>query len=322
MYVLITIDTEAWPRDPDWRATSLRRDIDTDVFGVTREGRFGIEYQMDVMEDNGLKGVFLIEALFALVVGAEPLRRIVEAVQRRGHEVQLHLHPEWLNWMEPSILPGRTGQNMKEFSEEEQTILIRYGLQALAAAGARDLCAFRAGNYGANRATLRALHANGLRYDTSHNAYYLDYDCDVRTESPLDQPRMLEGIWEFPISVFTDWPGHVRHAQLCACSSLELETILLSASEQGWYAFVLVSHSFELIRGRRSGSSARPDQIVIGRFERLCAFLNRHRGRLPTCGFTDLASEQIPHLDCVRPLSSRTRLTAGRFAEQLVRRFL
>jgi peptidoglycan/xylan/chitin deacetylase (PgdA/CDA1 family) len=319
--VFITVDTEAWPRDPDWRRTAMRRDIGVDIDGETPEGGFGIDYQMDVLDAHDLKAVFFVEALSACVLGPEPLRRVVERVQGRGHEVQLHVHSEWLQWMDPSILPGRTGQNMKDFTEDEQAVLIARGVENLRACGARDLCAFRAGNYGANHDTLRALVRNGLRFDTSHNGYYLGAECGLQTPEPLFQPRPIEGVVEFPISVFRDWPGHLRHAQLCACSARELEGALMAAWRRGWYAFVLVSHSFELIRGRRaSGPPPAPDRIVVRRFLRLCRFLDEHRDKFKARGFDGLDPDRVPEVAASCPLPSSVRRTAGRFVEQLVRR--
>src|SRR5450432_4005187 len=108
--VFITVDTEVWPRYADWRQARLARDIERDIYGMTKQGEFGVGYQMDVLDAHGLRAVFFVEALFAMVVGFEALTRLVQMIQQRGHEVQLHLHTEWLKWIEPSPLPGRTGQ--------------------------------------------------------------------------------------------------------------------------------------------------------------------------------------------------------------------
>jgi hypothetical protein len=319
--VFITIDTEAWPRDPDWRATAMRRDIDVDIYGETSEGRFGIGYQMDVFEEHGLKAVFFVEALFACAVGLSPLRDLVAMIRGRGHEVQLHLHTEWLAWMESPVLPGRTGQNMKDFTEDEQALLIARGLENLEACGAGRVCAFRAGNYGADFATLRALARNGILYDTSHNAAYLDAECGLRTPDAFLQPRWLEGVHEFPISSFRDWPGHDRHAQLCACTERELEFALMEAWRRGWFSFVLVSHSFELLRGRKKpGRAPTADRIVIRRFEHLCRFLSEHRDKFRTSGFSEIDPDLIPSTGRPSPLRSSVHRTMGRFVEQLARR--
>jgi peptidoglycan/xylan/chitin deacetylase (PgdA/CDA1 family) len=319
--VFITVDTECWPRQPDWRETGLRDDARREIFGDTPQGEFGIGYQMRLLNSYGLKAVFFVESLFACGAAAERLREIVSAIQAEGHEVQLHIHSEWLTWIEQSPLPTRTGQNMKDFTEEEQAVLVGVALANLREAGAKGVCAFRAGNYGADFNTLRALSRNGIRCDTSYNAAYLGSDCGLRTSECLLQPTELLGVCEFPITWFRDYPGHLRHAQLCACSFAEMRGALLQAWRQGWYSFVLVSHSFELLKRRkRPGVAPLPDQTVVKRFELLCEFLAANRDKFTTRGFTELNERDIPLEVPARPLRSTISRTAGRLAEQLMRR--
>lgn len=318
--VFITIDTEVWPHHRGWREDGLRQDIDRDIYGVTPGGEFGVRYQMDVLDRYGLRAVFFVESLFALAVGVEPLSALVQEIQSRGHDVQLHLHAEWLKWLDPSPLPGRRGTHLHEFSEAEQTALLEAGRANLEAAGARNVCAFRAGNYGGNFDTLRALARLGIRFDTTLNPCYLSGACKLQTAAPVYQPVQLCGVHEFPVSVFQDWPGHYRHAQLCSCSSSEMHGALTQAWQRGWTSFVIVSHSFEMIgRRKQTAIPPQPDGIVAARFERLCRFLDRHRDRFRTATFGDLVPTQTPE-PTARPLRSRVHRTLGRMAGQFVRR--
>jgi hypothetical protein len=246
---------------------------------------------------------------------------MVDLVQSRGHEVQLHLHPEWLAWMIHPPVSGKGRKFLKDFTREEQRLLIARGLENLRASGATGVCAFRAGNYGANDDTLRALADCGMVFDTSHNSCYLGTACAMSGPVPFLQPRKMFGIHEFPISYFGDWPGHRRHAQICACSGRELQTALWGAWEQGWHAFVIVSHSFELIKRRpKANRPPAPDRTVIGRFEALCCFLGMHRDKFRTAGFSTLAPESIPEVAPCRPLASGVGSTVLRYVEQLSRR--
>lgn len=314
--ILITIDTEVWPRTSDWKRAGLWNDLDRDIEGRTDKGDYGIGYQMDVLDQYGLKGVFLVESLFSCVTGPAPLRKIVGRIQDRGHEVQLHVHPEWLDLMPEPLIRDRRGRNLADFSEDEQHVLIGRALANLKGAGARGLSAFRAGNYGANHATLRALSRLGIRYDSSYNYCYLGSDCGLHFPEPLIQPAEIEGVWEIPISFFSDFPGHHRHAQLCACSHREMKQALLQAHEMSWQTFVIVSHSFELLQ--RGKSETAPDPIVVRRFSELCRFLAENRDRFRTAGFNDLTVEHRPESTTV-PMSSFP-LTALRIGEQLARR--
>ena len=143
--VFITVDTEVYPLSRDWRASGLQEDIQRDIYGIAGSSETGLRYQIKVLNGYGLRAVFFVESLFAScpAVGMEPLRAIVEEVQKSGHEVQLHLHPEWA----PHI-PGLdhiAGVPIANLKLEEQVELFQAGVSNLQAAGAPAPCAYRAG---------------------------------------------------------------------------------------------------------------------------------------------------------------------------------
>ena len=124
--VYITIDTEY----SAGLAVELGRHARAEVYarsiaGRTAAGDVGIDYQMDVMDAHGIAGVFFVDPMPALVWGVEDVAAVVEPILARGHEVQLHLHPEWLELAgDANPLKGRTGRNLNAFSEDEQVELI------------------------------------------------------------------------------------------------------------------------------------------------------------------------------------------------------
>jgi hypothetical protein len=316
--VLFTIDTEISSLAADWRETGLEADAARDIYGRTAQGDYGLPYQLAVFNAYGLKASFFVEALFAEAVGIESLAEIVRMIQGAGHDVQLHLHTEWLAKSEGRLLDGRTGVNMKDFSAEDQTALIARGMRNLTLAGAHGVCGFRAGNYGANLDTLAALANNGLRFDTSYNLPYVGTQCGLVVEPALIQPSELNGVREFPVAWFYDIPGHARHVQLCACSSGEITATLWNAWRQGWHSFVIVSHSFELLAGRKRRPIITPDRIVIRRFNRVCRFLADHKDKFRTVGFGDALATDAS--ESGTPIASSLLRTAWRSAEQLARR--
>src|SRR6267143_1064950 len=222
--------------------------MDCYIWGHTSKGSFGLPYQTALLREHGLKAVFFVESLFAGVVGMDRLQEIVEILRGAGQEMQLHIHTEWLERMESSPLGSHFGQNMKDFSVAEQETLITLARGNLERCGVTGIQAFRAGNFGANHDTLRALSACRMRVDTSHNIGFVGSDCGIEVNPLLVQPRRLHGIEEYPVSYFRYFPGHWRPTQLCACSWAEMEAALLGAWEQGWHSIVIVSHSFELLQ--------------------------------------------------------------------------
>src|SRR2546427_8724630 len=221
--VFLTVDTEVYPITPTWRKDRLREDVARDIYGRVAEAEYGLSYQLEVLRRYDLKASFFVEPLFALSpdVGEEPLRRIIQEIQEAGQEVQMHLHPEWVPELPAEIaakLVERKSDVLNRSSAADQATLIRVGLETLRRCGARNVRAFRAGDYAADFHTLRALHDVGLEFDTSYNHCYLKSLCGLQMPRPVVQPMRMEGLWEIPISFFRDWPGHYRHTQLAACS--------------------------------------------------------------------------------------------------------
>ncbi len=322
--VFITVDTEVWPVSSNWRANGLDSDMQRDIHGTTPRGEFGLRFQLELLNSFGLKGVFFVESLFASEIAGR-LNEIVSLIRDSGHDVQLHLHPEWLQWLSNPPIAAKANQYLKNFTEGEQSLLIERALGNLRAAGARSVCAFRAGNYGANLDTLRALKNNGIVFDSSYNLPYLSSQCFIDLPEPLLQPREINGIIEYPIAFFEDWPRHYRHLQLTACSFAEIRHALLEAHRNGWGSVVLVSHSFELLKNRKSpGRILLPDTLCVNRFKRVCRFLADNSRQFHTATFSELCADAIP-LSYPAPvqsaiLKSNVARTAGRFVQQLVRR--
>src|SRR6185437_12155933 len=65
--------------------------------------------------------------------------------------------------------------------------------------------AYRAGCYAASEVTLAALRENGIVIDSSYNLSALDKTCGFRFR-PLNAPRVLEGVCEFPVTNFLSGP--------------------------------------------------------------------------------------------------------------------
>lgn len=312
--VYFTTDVEVWCdgwKDIDAKfATAFQQYI----YGATHRGTFGLPYQLSVLADHGLKATFFVESLFSARFGSQPLEEIVQLIKNTGQEVQLHLHTEWVDEAKIPLLPNCVGkrQYLFQFSLEEQQLLVAAAATLLMRAGVDNVDAFRAGGFGFNLNTLRALARNGIPFDSSYNATLFGPQSGVAPECTLVEPTQCEGVTEFPMTVFHDGRG-LRHAQITACSYSEMEGLLWRALEHGRSTFVILSHNFELLNESRT----RPDDIAVRRFLRLCAFLDRHRDEFQTCHFRGWAATRTPG-DSTQ-LSSPLWRTGARLLEQAYR---
>ena len=308
--VLITIDTE-------YSAGLFARGIAADcsenferaIACRSDRGEAGIFYQMDVFDRYGVKAVFFVDPMPALVWGQGAVDAVVQPIIERGHEVQLHCHTEWLSFAENSLLPGRTGVNIKDFTQAEQYALLEWGLERIEQAGAPRPTAFRAGNYGANDDTLRALAQLGMQWDSSFPAGLAGSLCDITLPMGDCRPVRHCGLQEFPASAISSRDGW-RHAQVTALSFSEMRAAISHAAKANWPGFCLVSHSFELF----NRDTQRPNALLCHRFEKLCEWLGSS-GEATSAGFDDLDVDLAsPHLAL---LPHKYMRTGARMAEQL-----
>jgi hypothetical protein len=263
-----TIDTEYEPAFTAKRGSDSRREnFERAILGRTADGDVGVIYQLDTFDRHGLKAVFFVDPMPALLWGVEAIADIVEPIVSRGHDVQLHLHTEWLALAgAANPLGHRTGSNLKDFTFAEQCKLLEFARATLVAAGAPRPIAFRAGNYGANDDTLRALAELGFTHETSHSPGFAGSPCDISLGPEDRQPMRHCGLTEVPIGCVEDVGTGLRHAQLTALSLAELIAALEHARDHDIGDFTLVSHSFELLSRDRK----RINRIVRRRFDLLC----------------------------------------------------
>jgi hypothetical protein len=315
--VFYTVDTEVWCDGWTDLDARFQAAFERHIHGRTAQGDYGLPLQVQLLQDHGLQGVFFVEPLFATRFGQAPLAEIVDLLQQRKQDVQLHLHTEWLDEAPQRLLADsqRKRQFLRGFSAEEQRIVIGEGLRLLRAAGASSVRAFRAGNFGFNHETLGALAAHGLTFDSSYNACCLGPSSGLCPGELLVEPLLQDGIFEYPVTVFHDGLRRLRPLQITACSWPEMESLLWSALEARRQSVVIVSHSFELLDANRT----RPDATAVNRFRALCRFLDRHRDSFRACSFGDLQPPAVHALQPA-PLSTPFWPTAQRIAEQGLRR--
>jgi hypothetical protein len=213
--VYFTVDVEVWCdgwKDIDGKfAQAFRRSI----FGPTPSGDYGLPFQLQLLRDHGLTGVFFVEPLFSTRFGLQPLAEIVGLVGAGGSQTELHLHTEWVDEAKLPLLPGAVSkrQFLRQFSLAEQTALIGKGRDLLRQAGAPGVHAFRAGNFGLNRDTFAALLAADISIDSSYNAS-MSGAGDLLPYPPMLDSTLADGVLEIPITVFDSLGRKRRHVQL------------------------------------------------------------------------------------------------------------
>lgn len=316
MKVLFTYDVKLSPRRYQTAPNRIEDNISGSYYGGAK-GQWGLLDQLRLFNQHGMKAICFVEALSSLVVGDAHLRRICGEIQQLGHEVQMHLHPEWLLQSDRPALRELAGPAMADLSFDQQTRLMETGLEALHRAGATNVSAHRAGGFLANRDTLRAAHAVGLRFESSYNADFLGKGCNIVLDAVQIAPTTIEGVWSFPVSNLLTSSGKWRHMQLCAVSNSEMRAGLEKLAEAGADYATLVSHSFELISRDRT----KPNPVLVRRFRSMLDCFAADPD-ITVIGFNDVDTARIDGSVWNRKLAAIGALpTLRRHAEQVVSRF-
>ena len=319
MNVHLSFDIEIWCSGWDALDASFPRSFERYVYGESKNGQYALPKTLEILNRYGLKGVFFVEPLFAARFGTQHLNTIVNLIRDAGQDVQLHLHPEWTDEIQPPIIEDslKKRQHLAYYSLQEQTALIAFGRKLLEEAGSGPISVFRAGSFAANLDTFEALRRNQIMIDSSLNGTYDISGKDLRSQHAFSVPFVVNGISTYPVTVFKDGYGRDRPAHVGACSFAEMTDALWSAKAAGASNFVVVSHNFEMLKP----GTAKPSWIVVRRFEQLCTFLCEHQSELPVTGYSPLSLPPGATLGAAASASAKFISTTRRHVEQILCKF-
>jgi len=143
---------------------------------------------LDIFDQNGINAIFFASVFEYCRFDKASLCELLQHIESKGHDVQLHTHPIWCYGQE----------HMWQYSLKEQIEIIRHGKELIKDWLGKDPIAHRAGAYGANTDTLKALKENGIPIDSS--MYFQHPNCKVT----WSKNRIVEkdGIVEIPVTGF------------------------------------------------------------------------------------------------------------------------
>ena len=315
--IFLTIDTEVWEFYDD-----IEKNIGSGLWGLTSDGEYGLNFQLETFTKFDLKATFFIEPFFTYHSGETPLKSAIENINAARQEIGVHIHTEWLQDAAlASFDLTRIYRNIGDFEYMEQVVLIKHAKDLISRHTGNYICSFRAGNYGADDRTLKALSDLDITFDTSYNKPYLTNPCNINSEHTLSSPELIRDTVEVPVTHFNDYASHIRHLQLSACSFEEIKDVLVSNWKAKQYGCVLVMHSFEWIKRNRKNNSHSLDKICLKRFLKLCQYLADNNDKFETYHFKDINIEQATSISNPGYIAkSKPISTIKRFAEQYLRR--
>jgi hypothetical protein len=326
--VYLTVDVECREERYVGKALLPAAGYDLRVFGrfANQKRELGIDLIMGNLDEFGLKATFFVEPIGSAFFGLGGLSSVCRTIRERGHDVQLHIHPGQAQAFWISKNESLSSDNLADYPLEKQTAFLRRGMDILEEAGVPrgEIVAFRAGNFGGDNDTWKAMKENGLRVSSTYNPSYLASDCKIRW--PKIEAGLFDtgcGVWELPVTNFREPGGAFRPLQVTAVGLPEMKHLLLQAHRLGLQEITLVTHSFEFFHldsvAQRSG---RINLVNARRLRGICRFLSEHADLFKVKTLADLAKDlpTIPRQSMSQFPRGRRDLKALRLVDQVYKR--
>ena len=270
------------------------------IYGKIGDKFYGIPLMMDIADRYGIRLTFFVEVLNKYYFGEEETKKVCEYILNRGHDVQLHLHPNYLNFNSPNPCQQNYSDFIGTYSLAEQIELISEGIKVLIQNGVSKPIAFRAGCFGANQDTLKALKENGFLIDCSYNRAYIGETCFLK-DNGINDLAYFNGIWEFPITNFIESTKlrtkRFMPLDINGVSYQEMKYFLNKTKSDGPRNITILLHSFSFIKPYDvQYNKVKPRWQVIKRFEKLCKYLKDNSDSFEVRTFGSINEKELTQM--------------------------
>lgn len=243
-YVILTVDVET-PSPGTIGDLPLPDQLEAQI---GKEG-VGLSRMMDIADSFQVPITFFVDVYEYAKFGKDAIRRVVQTIDRRGHDVQLHTHPEWMG----------ARIHMNEYSLAEQVEIIKQGNELLKEWLGRFPVVHRTGAYAANEDTMEALKRNRIYFDSSW--FYSNPDAHGLSalNYPVNAVAERKGIVQFPVTVFRlgEWASlfnwklpalsHYKRVDIDSCDLQQLRSILAQHAQNHTDVVTVSLHSYSFI---------------------------------------------------------------------------
>lgn len=296
--VVITVDVEAQP------ARAPRNHIDQLIYGRLGDGEeFGIGRMFDIAEKHGVGITCFLDYAEEHLYG-DALLDVGRYIAARGHDLQVHLHPEFMS-SDSFVRSGvKRINDMFEVGTPQARLLIEYAVDAHHRVTSNKPVAFRGGGYRYNGAILEELARHDFIFNSSYNASRENQPFNIGSTK---QFRWSSGSFELPISCVFDFKGTKRlfdynfnaavlmNGSTDYCLQKHIDYLEAYYAQHGNDAIaVMVLHSWSFLIKDEKGHYSAINRDAVDKFEALIALLTNEYAIVTA---NDLASAYNREID-------------------------
>ena len=295
--LMITVDVEAQPR----RAN--KDHVETLIYGRLHGADFGIGKMMSIAEKHDAKLTCFLDYAEEYLYG-DKLLAVGREIHARGHDLQIHMHPEFL----PRELFKQRGlkyfTDMFLVEEMHARFFIETAMDSHAKVAAASPIAFRGGGFRYGEAILRALKENGLSINSSYNPSKANQPFNIGGKK---QFSWKNGVVELPISCVFDFKGSGRlfdynfnastlmNGTAGECVQKHIDYLAQFYNQFGDDAIaVMVLHSWSFLNRDQDEHYSSPNYDAVSKFDLLLAALANQVSLVTTADEASLISAGMP----------------------------
>jgi len=247
------------------------------VYGKVGAREEALGFLLNTFEKFGIRATFFVECANYFYFGDEPMQTVVQRIAAAGQDIQLHVHPVWLSFIEDAskgIFPRNDFCSDRSFDDLKHAIELC--VEVFERWTGNKPLALRTGSLHTDENVYAVMSALGIPLASNIGmGIYQPSSPQLQHDSGRHQ---IHGVTEVPVFTYQDMliagKPHKKSLQITSCSWPEMKALLRTAREQGIENIVVLTHPSEFIKK----SDFRYTRITRNRVNqerltKLCAFI-------------------------------------------------
>ena len=268
--IVITVDVEAGNN------CGIGREIQTCIYGSFGNQSAGISEMMDIGDEVGVKISFFVDVMEIYAYGNQ-LIQVMQDIDSRGHDVQLHFHPSMVNSTNWEII-----QNSEEWNESGATkdtymtcwdqntadFWFNRAMEIFDEANISRPIAYRSGAYRYCDTIIQAMANNNMTQSYNYNTF--SSGRQNFNAGFLHNFQWENEVYEFPITYVKDEDGGLSISSRIDESTWTIpvnETFERYYEDQSSYrVMTMILHSFSFLDRNETGQYYLKDETKLNNF--------------------------------------------------------
>ena len=268
--LVITVDVEAGNN------CGIGREIQTCIYGTFGNQSAGISEMMDIGDEVGVKISFFVDVMEIYAYG-DQLIQVMQDIDSRGHDVQLHFHPSMINSTNWEII-----QNSEEWNESGATkdtymtcwdqntadFWFNRAMEIFDEANISRPIAYRSGAYRYCDTIIQAMANNNMTQSYNYNTF--SSGRQNFNAGFLHNFQWENEVYEFPITYVKDEDGGLSISSRIDESTWTIpvnETFERYYEDQSSFrVMTMILHSFSFLDRNETGQYYLKDEVKLNNF--------------------------------------------------------